>query len=146
MPTGSKLIGAITFFAVGWFAALQVLKTLPEGTPATYFPLVIALIGLTQGWMLAGVRAGAGFSAAISTGLRTSLQIAFLGLALFALRTMFMRSANLRYDNPGEATIETLELFLEYFLQSLTLEIWGTLLVGGVIAGIATEFAAKAWR
>ncbi len=146
MPTAAKLVGAITFFAVGWFAALQVLLTLPEGTPARYFPLTIALIGLVQGWMVAGARAGNGFSAAISSGLRSSLQIAFFGLLLFALRTMFIRSADLRYDDPGEATIETLELFLEYLTQSLTIEIWGALLVGGVIGGILTEFAARAWR
>ncbi len=146
MPTAAKLVGAITFFAVGWFVALQVLLTLPEGTPARYFPLTIALIGLVQGWMVAGARAGNGFSAAISSGLRSSLQIAFFGLLLFALRTMFIRSADLRYDDPGEATIETLELFLEYLTQSLTIEIWGALLVGGVIGGILTEFAARAWR
>lgn len=146
MPTGSKLVGAILFFGVGWYAALQVLLTLPEGTPARYFPLTIALIGLWQGWMLMGNRAGAGFVVAIANGLRTSVQIAFFGLLLFALRQMFLRSANLRYDGPGEATIDTLNLFLEYFMQSLTVEIWGALLVGGLVAGILTEIAARVWR
>ncbi len=146
MPTGAKLVGGAVFFAVAWYAALQVLLTLPEGTPARYFPLTIAVIGLWQGWYVMGNRAGAGFTAAIANGLRTSAQIAFFGLLLFALRTMFLRSADLRYDSPGEATIESLELFLEYFLQSLTIEIWGALFVGGIIGGIVTEMAARAWR
>lgn len=146
MPTGAKLIGGAAFFAVGWFAALQVLLTLPEGTPARYFPLTIALIGLFQGWWVMGSRAGEGFGLAIANGLRTSLQIAFFGLAFFALRTMFLRSADLRYDSPGEATIEALELFLQYAMQSLTIEIWGALLVGGILGGFATELAARAWR
>lgn len=146
MPTGAKLAGGLLFFAVAYVAAMQAKLTFEEGTPATYFNITIALIGLWQGWMVMGKRAGAGFSVAISNGLRTSVQIAFFGLGLFALRTMFIRSADLRYDNPGEATVETMELFLEYFLQSLTVEVWGVLLVGGLVGGILTEIASKAWR
>lgn len=146
MPTGAKLIGAVAFFAVGWVAAQQVLLTLPEGTPARFFPLTIALIGLWQGWWVMGSRAGNGYGVAIADGLRTALQIAILGLTLFALRTMFLRSAELRYDSPGEATIAALELFLEYFMQSLTVEIWGALFIGGILGGFVTELAARAWR
>lgn len=146
MPTGAKLIGGLLYFAVGWYAALQVIPTFPEGTPMRFFPLTIACIGLWQGWYVMGNRAGAGFPAAVANGLRVSAQIAFFGLLLFALRTMFQRSANLRYDNPGAATIDTLNLFLEYFMQSLTIEIWGALFVGGIIGGLGTEFASRAWR
>lgn len=146
MPTGAKLTGAVVFFAVGWLAALFVIDTFPEGTPATYFPLTIALIGLWQGWMVAGTHAGNGYQISMGAGLRTSVQIAFFGLLLFALRTMFMRSARLRYDGPGEATIAALELFLEYLLQSLTPEIWGTLILGGLIGGAICEWAARRWR
>lgn len=146
MPTGPKLAAAILFCIVGYLAAEQTKLTFTEGTQATYFAHTIAAIGFWQGWMVVGGRAGGGFNAAISNGIRTSAQIAFFGLALFALRTMFMRSVDLRYDGPGEALIETLELFLEYFMQSFTPGIWGVLLVGGVIGGILTEFASKAWR
>jgi hypothetical protein len=145
MPTAAKLVGAILFFAVGYVAALGVLQTLPEGTPARFFPLSIALIGLWQGWMVAGNHAGQGVVSAMGTGLRTSVQIAFFGLALHALRTMFLRSANLRYDGPGEATIASLELFLQYFIQSLTVPIWATLILGGVFAGIVVELASRRW-
>lgn len=146
MPTGAKLAGGAIFFAVAYFAAMQAKLTFEEGTPATYFNITIAMIGLWQGWMVMGRRAGAGFSLAASNGLRTSVQIAFFGLVLFALRTMFLRSANLRYSAPGEAVTEAMELFLQYFLQSLTVNIWGALVVGGVLGGILTEFAARAWR
>ena len=59
---------------------------------------------------------------------------------------MFLRSANLRYDGAGEATVAALELFLQYLLQSLTAPIWGTLLIGGMVAGALTELAARNWR
>lgn len=146
MPTASKLVGAVLFFGVAYVAALGVLDTLPEGTPARFFPISIALIGLWQGWMVAGTRAGSGMRAAMGTGLRTSCQIAFFGLLLHALRTMFIRSANLRYDGPGEATIAAMELFLQYLIQSLTVPIWGMLIGGGILAGILVEWSARRWR
>ncbi|MBF9060693.1 TrgA family protein [Rhodobacterales bacterium HKCCSP123] len=146
MPTAAKLVGAMVFFGVGWLAALQVLKTMPEGTPATFFPLTIAMIGLWQGWTVAGRHAGNGRGSAIGNGLRTSVQVALIGLVVFALRTMFMRSANLRYDGFGEAVVAAMDLFIEYGLQSLTVPVWGVLLAGGVIGGMICEGAARRWR
>lgn len=146
MPTGAKLMGAIWYFGVGYLAALFVLDTFPEEMAARFFPLTIALIGLWQGWYVAGGNAGQGTAAAIGNGVRTSVQIAFFGLSIFALRTMFLRSANLRYDGPGEAAIAALELWLEYFLQSLTMPIWGTLIAGGVLGGVVVEWAWRTWR
>ena len=146
MPTGAKLTGAIWFFGVGYLAAVFVLDTFPPETPARFFPLSIALIGLWQGWYVAGGNAGLGMGAAIGNGVRTSVQIAFFGLLIFALRTMFLRSANLRYDGPGEAAIAALDLFLEYALQSLTAPVWGTLILGGILGGIVVERAWRTWR
>ncbi len=146
MPTGSKLAGGAIFFAIAYMAALQAKLTFTEGTQATYFAWVIGGIGLWQGWMVMGNRAGGGMRLAIANGTRTSLQIAFFGLLFFALRTMFIRSTDLRYDDPGEAVTATMELFLEYGQQSLTYGVWGTLMVGGVLGGMAVEIASKMWR
>jgi hypothetical protein len=146
MPTAARLVGAVVFFGVGWAAAVQVLTTVPEGTPATFFPLTIAMIGLWQGWSVAGGNAGRGVMAGVGNGLRTSVQMAFLGLLLFALRTMFIRSADLRYDGFGEAVVAAMDLFLEYFFQSLIVPVWAVLLAGGVIGGLICESAARRWR
>jgi hypothetical protein len=146
MPTAAKLVGAVTFFGVGWLAALQVLATVPEGTPATWFPLTIALIGLWQGWSVAGALAGDGRAAAVANGVRTSIQIAFVGLVVFALRAMFLRSVRLRYDGLGEALGDASDLFIAYAMQSFTLPVWGVLLLGGVIGGLICEGAARRWR
>ncbi len=146
MPTAAKLVGAVLFFGVGWVAGLAVVDTLPEGQLATYFPLVIALIGLTQGWLVSGNLAGQGTAAAIGNGLRTSVQIVFYGLTLFALREMFMRSANLRYDDFGQAIIAAMELWIEYFYQMGNVTIWGILVIGGIGAGLLVEAASRRWR
>jgi hypothetical protein len=147
MPTAAKLVAGILFFLIGWQAAKFTLLTFPPEMAATFFPLTIGLIGFWQGWTVSGTRAGQGFRAALGNGMRCGVQVAFFGLLLFALRTMFQRSANLRYDSPGEATIATIELFIEYFQQTLEIpHIWGTLLIGGAIAGLLTEAIGRIWR
>jgi hypothetical protein len=146
MPTAAKLFGLILYFGIGWMAAGFVVDTFPEGMVLTWFPLTIALIGAWQGWMVAGGNAGKGIGMAFANGIRASVQLAFFGLLLFSLYTMFQRAARLRYDGAGEAVIATLELFLEYFLQSLTVPIWGILLVGGAIAGLIVETVSRIWR
>ncbi|QBY00675.1 TrgA family protein [Rhodophyticola sp. CCM32] len=146
MLTAAKLVAALLFAGVGYGAAYLVTDTFPEGQLATYFPASIAGIGLWQGWYVMGGRAGHGYYAALGNGFRTSVQITFFGLLLFALREMFMRSASLRYDGPGEAVIATLELFLEYFWQMQTAPVLVTLTLGGALAGLLTEKAARSWR
>lgn len=146
MPTAAKLIGALLLFGVGWLAALFAIDTLPEGTPARYFPLTIALIGFWQGWMVIGGQAGQGVAAGAGHGLRAGVQMALIGLAVFALREMFLRAGNLRYRGAGEATTAALDLFADYALQSLTVPIWGTVILGGVVAGTISEWSARRWR
>ncbi len=146
MPTAAKLVAGILFFLVGWQAATYTLLTFPPEMAATYFPLTIGLIGLWQGWTVSGGRAGQGLRAAFGNGIRCSTQIAFFGILFFALRTMFSRSQNLRYDAPWEAVIATFDLFVEYFLQSLTIPVWGTLLIGGALCGLVVEAASRLWR
>ncbi len=146
MPTGSKLAGGVIFFAIAYMAALQAKLTFTEGTQATYFAITIGIIGFWQGWIVMGNRAGGGMRLAIANGTRTSVQIAFFGLLLFALRTMFMRSTDLRYSAPGEAVVATFELFLQYGEQSLTIGMWGVLMVGGVLGGMGVELASRMWR
>jgi hypothetical protein len=149
MPTAAKLVAAILFFLVGYQAArFTLLETFPEAMHGYMaFPVSIGLIGLWQGWMVSGSRAGQGWRVSAGNGMRCAAQIACLGLLLYALRTMFHRAANLRYDAPWEAMIATFELFIEYFMQTLESPlIWGTLLIGGAVAGLLTEAAGKLWR
>ncbi|MEM8539104.1 MAG: TrgA family protein [Pseudomonadota bacterium] len=146
MPTAAKLVAGVLFFFVGWQAAVYTLLTFPPEMPATYFPLTIGLIGLWQGWTVSGRRAGEGLGAAWANGVRTSVQIAFFGILLFSLRTMFDRASNLRYSAPWEAVTATSELFIENLVQSLTIPVWSTLLIGGALCGLVVEAASRLWR
>lgn len=146
MWTAARLVAAILFACVGYVAALFVTDTFPDGMLATYFAPTIAAIGLWQGWSTMGKLVGNGWNGAIGNGIRTSVQITFFGLLFFSLREVFLRSSDLRYGGFGEAVVAALELFIEYFLQMLTAPILASLLIGGVLAGLASEAAHRMWR
>ena len=119
MWTAARLVSAILFAAIGWFAAREVTNGLtdslfPEGLNHDLFEPSIAAIGLWQGWSVMGKLVKRGYSAAIGNGIRTSVQIALFGVGFYALREMFVRSADLRYTDFGVAVIDALNLFLEY--------------------------------
>jgi hypothetical protein len=40
----------------------------------------------------------------------------------------------------------TFDLFIEYFMQSLTIPVWATLLIGGALCGLVVEAAGRLWR
>ena len=152
MFTAARLVAALLFAGIGWLAAREVTNTLsdslfPTGMPHDLFEPSIAAIGLWQGWVVLGKGVKRGYSASIGIGIRTSVQIALFGLGYYALREMFIRSADLRYTDFGVAVLEALELFLEYGGELLRVPMAiGILLLGGAIAGIICEYVSKIWR
>ncbi|MFT5868390.1 MAG: hypothetical protein ACI8TF_000493 [Paracoccaceae bacterium] len=145
MPTGPKLAGAVLFALVAYIAAIQVVNSLPEGSALGYFIPTIVVLGVLQGWIVMGRVAGNGWRVAIGGGVRTSVQIAFWGVVIFSLEEMFERSTRLRYDGPGEAAMASIDLFIDFGWLVLTVPVAGTLLIGGAIAGLITEYASRHW-
>lgn len=147
MYTAARLVAAVLFCILGYFSATLVTDTFADGIQHTWFEPSIAAIGLWQGWMVMGRIAGRGYSAAVGNGLRTSVQIAFFGLVLYALREMFLRSADLRYNDFGRAVMDAMNLFIEYLYDFAAItDAWAILLAGGAVIGMATEAASRMWR
>jgi hypothetical protein len=97
--------------------------------------------------MVSGSRAGQGI------GHRLRQRGALLGAdrvlrhpSVRAQRTMFMRGRPTCATTPWEAVVATSELFVEYFMQSLTIPVWGTLLIGGALCGLVVEAAGRLWK
>lgn len=146
MPTAAKLVSALLFAAVGWFAADAYAATLPPGQPRQLLMPIVAAIGLGQGWWTMGSHVGQGISMAMTTGVRVSVQIAFWAIMGFGLYEMFYRSTRLRYDGLGEAVFASLELFLEYGLSVLmATTCLIILLVGGAVSGALAELVNRRW-
>ena len=146
MPTAAKLVSALLFAAVGYFAAEAYGQTLPPGQPRQWLAPIVAAIGLGQGWLTMGSLVGQGISVAVTTGVRVSVQIAFWAVVGFGLYEMFYRSTRLRYDGVGEAVIAALDLFLDYGLSLLSATTCLViLLVGGAMSGVLAELVNRRW-
>lgn len=146
MPTGAKLIAAVAFAIVGWLAARVYIPQLPESTSTGFFPEIMAGLGFVLGWLTLGPHMGRGYSEAASLGLRTSLLVVFWGLLGFSIYFMVLRSTKMIYDNAGAAALDVPMLMLHYARLMGSVELIGTLAVGGVLGGIAAEFAGRRWR
>ncbi|OYU39760.1 MAG: tellurium resistance protein [Pseudorhodobacter sp. PARRP1] len=145
MPTASKLVAAIMFALLGFVAAQTFVKYLPEGTPLGRFREITAAIGFIVGWLFMGKLTRRGYREAINSGLVTAILLVFWALLSFSLYFMLKKSMRMMYDNPMEAVLGVFQLMLDYAKMLLVPDMLGVILVGGVIAGLITEWAGKRW-
>lgn len=147
MPTAAKLFAAFAFAAVAFFAAEVFKPHMPEGTQFGYFSFVSALIGLVCGWRIMGPEAGKGNWMAINSGLKTAVCAVLLALAVFSTYEMLNLAFKPAYKGPMEAVVGIFDLAVEYFTSvALAWDVLIVLLVGGALAGLMSEWAARRWR
>ena len=146
MPTGAKLIAAVMFALVGWLSARAYIPMLPESTRTGFFAEIMAALGFMLGWLTLGPNMGRGYSEAASLGLRTSLLLVFWGLLGFSIFFMIQRSTKMIYDNVGAAVLDVPMLMLQYGRLLGSNEVIGTLVLGGLLGGMVTEFGGRRWR
>ena len=146
MPTAAKLFAAVAFAAVAYLAAGIYSRGLPEGTPTGLLGPVCAGLGLICGWRVTGPLAGRGVMAAMGTGVRTSVTIAFWALLVFSITRMLRESTRMIYDGPMEALQSVFSWMLVYGKLLLTPEVLAALLLGGVFGGWLAEWASERWR
>ena len=143
MPTAGRLIGAICFAALGAYLGLLALPYFEDGqVPSYWFPLC-AGAGLWSGWVVVGKRAGLGYSSGIGNGLTGVATTIFWILFAISSADMIKKSFRKSYDDPLEAIVNIFELGLEHAIRLGQSEVVVTALVGGVVAGLITEFFAR---
>ncbi len=147
MPTGGKLIAAITFAALAYFISDLVKPLLEdtEGTRVAMLSPVNAIIGLLMGWTIMGKGAGKSYRQSFGYGFTTTAVIAFWCLLFWAGHKMLTRSTQLRYDGPVEALQQMGQLFFEYTKIISVQEILIPALIGALFVSWLTEFFARRW-
>jgi cation transport ATPase len=144
MPDASRLVSALCLALIAFIVSGQYMPLMPEGTDFGWFTWVNVTLGLICGWVVMGKRTGRGTTAAINNGLTGMAAMVFWALFVQGAYEMFDRAMGNRYDGPFEALAAIFEIALvEYGLIMLDPKIIFTLLVGGVLAGLAAE---QAWR
>ncbi|MFV2036543.1 MAG: TrgA family protein, partial [Paracoccaceae bacterium] len=130
-----KVIAAVFFAALGYFAADLVLPLLPEGTRAKWLNETLAGVGAISGWIMSGARAGDGTRAGFGYGLTTVVLIIGWGVFLFAGAKMLEFSIDRRYDGPMEALQSMFAIGIGYLRLIAVPEIAIAAIVGGLFGG-----------
>ena len=140
MPTMGRLVGAILFAGLAWYTSLLIIPLFPVETNLGLFQEVNTFFGLIAGWTVAGPRAGLGYVAAFSYGLTALVAMVVMALLFNSSVVRVEQSLRKRYDGPGEAVTDVFQMFVDHAIMMATPEIIGTLLIGGIVGGLVTEF------
>ena len=145
MPTGSKLIGALTFAALAYFLSDLIKPLLPEGTPVGRLSEVNAIVGMIMGWKVMGKGAGVTYRQSFGYGFTTMAAIVFWCLMVWSGLEMIKRSMKLYYEGPTEALQEMAQLYVDYAKTAAVQEVLIPALVGVIFVSWLTEFFARRW-
>lgn len=147
MPTFAKLLGAIVFAVVGFWAAVTYNGHLPDNVSLPKLPFAMAGLGVVLGWYSMGGVAGKGWRESIAYGLRTSVLIGFIAMFGVAFLLMLRKSTNQMYRaDPLAAVLDVPDLMYQYGHYMFNQDVLVALGAGGVLGGLLTEYAARRWR
>jgi hypothetical protein len=146
MPNAARLAAATCLAILAFIISGQIMPLMPEGTDFGYFTIVNMTLGILVGWTGMGRRAGRGTVGAINNGFTGMATLIFWGLFVQGCYEMFRRAMRNRYDGPFEAVAAIFEISgLEYGVILLNFNIILTTVFGGILAGLATEYAWRRW-
>jgi len=146
MPNAARLIAALSLALIGFIVSGQIKPLFPEGTNFGHFTNVNMVLGLVCGWVVMGKRAGRGLTPAINNGLTGIVVLVFWGLFVQSCYEMVQLAMRNRYGGPLEALADIFAIGLDYGIQIFDPTVIWTLLIGGILAGLATEYASNKWR
>ncbi|WP_146587826.1 TrgA family protein [Puniceibacterium confluentis] len=146
MPTAAKLFSAVCLAILGYLVSEAIKPLMPEGTGFGIFSYLNATIGFFCGWVIVGNRAGRGVSAAISNGLTGMFAMVCIGLFVQAVVQMVDMAMRHRFSGPVEAFAAVFEIAIEYGGIMMHSSVLILLLVGALVTGFVSEFAARNYR
>ena len=146
MPNAARLVAALSLALIAFIVSGLVMPLMPEGMDFGYFTWVNVGLGVLCGWIIMGKRAGRGITPAINNGVTGVLSLLFWRLFVQGAYEMFRQAMRNRFDGPFEALGAIFTIGFDYGLTIMVPSIIWTLLVGGVLAGLATEYAWRQWR
>jgi hypothetical protein len=146
MPTGAKLMAALSFAVVGWVLANYYAMNAPDATALGPIREVSGLVGAVVGWKIMGPSVGRGYVEAAGAGVKTAVVLAVAALFLLALKEMLDNSVKMRYDGALDAILDVFQTMVKRSEGLLSLGVFGTVLLGGIIGGLLTENAGRRWK
>ncbi len=146
MPTAAHLVASVALALLAFVVSGQIMPLMPESTDFGYFTHVNVGLALVAGWKVMGRRAGRGFVPGINNGLTGMAVLVIWALIIQGAVEMFRLAKRTIYDGPFEALAAIFTIALEYFFVMAVPTVLVTLVVGGTLVGLVTEFASKRWK
>ncbi|WP_147104844.1 TrgA family protein [Tateyamaria sp. syn59] len=146
MPDAAKLVGGVCLAILAFVVSGMIMPLFEEDKNFGWFVYVNVAVGFISGWMVIGTRAGRGMTSAVNVGLTGPVVMVFWGLFIQSCNEMVRVAMKNRYDGAFEAIVAIFQIGAEWALLMATIPIWATLLAGGVISGVLTEYAWRTWR
>jgi hypothetical protein len=146
MPTGAKLMAALCFAVVGFVMANYYSMNMPDASSAGPIREGAAVVGALIGWWVMGPAVGRGYVEAAGAGIKTAVILAVAALFLLAMREMLDNSVKMRYDTALDAILDVFQTMARRSHALLSLGVFGTILLGGIVAGLLTENAGRRWK
>ncbi|MGJ8604886.1 MAG: TrgA family protein [Marivita sp.] len=146
MPTAAKAVAALCLAALGYLASELVKTLLPEITNFGRFSEFNAIVGGFVGWIIVGTRAGRGTRDAIANGLTGVAALIFWSVFLHACLEMFQQAMKRRFDGPVEAFSAIFEIGIQYGGILMNPMMIATFLIGALLTGYFSEYAARQWK
>lgn len=146
MPTAAKAIAALCLAALGFLASELIKTLLPEITNFGSFSQFNAFVGAVVGWFVVGTRAGRGTRDAIANGLTGVAALIFWAVFFHASYEMIQLALKRRFDGPVEAFSAIFSIGIEYGAILMNPMLIATFLVGALLTGYFSEYAARQWK
>ncbi len=145
MPTAAKLISAIMFAIIFWWAGGLYVAHEPTGVILNRLPEKAAMFGAICGWRVLGNEVGSGYILAVSAAIRAMIAGGFWALLCNAIIIMFERAFDRAYRTMIDAFEGMFGLMLQYGKPALEADVVTTLIFGAIITGILAEWTSKRW-
>ena len=146
MPTAARLVAALSLAALACLITPQLQPLLPDGTDFLKVTGVNSGLGIILGWWLVGTRTGCDFWGRVNNGVTGASALLLLGVLVQGAAKMTDHAYRRLFGDPFEALASILLFALDYFLVIAVPHVLMTVLLGGVLCGLLTEFAARRWR
>lgn len=143
MPNAPRLVAAIFFALLSFWAADLLRSTLPSSLPGFHLAKVAAALGLLFGWTMLGARAGYGYVSTTGFAFTTLGLVVLWSLVIFSATEMVERSLRKFYDGPVEALEAMVEILVEYAKLLVHPDFMWPALIGTIFVGAIVEFAAQ---
>jgi len=146
MPTAAKLFAAFALAIVALAVAQAFKQHMPEGTQFGYFLPVSGLIGALAGWRILGPDTGRGYIEAVNAGVKAAVIMVLMAVFVFSIEQMVEAAFRKSYDGPMEAVIGAIGIGVDFVEMMFVPDVVVMLLLGGIVAGLFSEWAARRWR